>query len=87
MDPELQALQDAIQVLHQLMTILSDPQAVNVVATCVKNLTGLQQQMMQGAQQGGGQPQGDQTAAVQALAQRLQGGGAPQGAPQPGGAY
>lgn len=78
MDPELAALQQAIQVLHQLMTILQDPQAVNVVATCVKNLTGLQQQMMQGQQQGGGGGGGDQQAMAQALAQRLQGGGAPQ---------
>jgi len=81
MDPELQALQQAIQVLHQLMTIMSDPQAVAIVGTCLKQLTGLQQQMMQGQQQGGGGQQGppgppgggggDQVA--QALAARLQG--------------
>jgi len=80
MDPELQALQQAIQVLHQLMTVLSDPQAVAIVGTCLKQLTGLQQQMMQGAQAqqagppggAGGAPGGpDQMA--QALAARLQG--------------
>jgi hypothetical protein len=76
MDPELQALQQAIQVLHQLMQILQDPQAVNVVATCVKNLTGLQQQMMQGQQQP--QAGGNQQQMVQALASRLQGGAGPQ---------
>jgi hypothetical protein len=79
-DPELQALQQAIQVLHHLMTIMQDPAAVNVVATCVKNLTGLQQQLMQGQQQpgAGGNPQ----QMVQALAARLQGGAGPQPVPQ-----
>jgi len=80
MDPELVALQNAIQVLHHLMTALHDPQAVQVVATCLRNLTGLQQQMMQGAQQAGQQQAaggGGGPAMAQALAQRLQG-GAPQ---------
>jgi hypothetical protein len=82
MDPELAALQQAIQMLHALMVHLSDPQAVAVVGKCLQALTGLQQQMMQGAAQGGGGGQGQAAAAnpmVQALAQRLQGAGA--GAP------
>lgn len=91
MDPELAALQHAIQILHQLMTVMQDPQAVAVVSTCLRNLTQLQQQMMQ--QQGGaqGQPQQAQggpggagmNPIAAALAQRLA--GAQQGA-QPAGA-
>jgi hypothetical protein len=87
MNPELAALQEAIQVLHRLMQVMSDPQAVAVVGTCLKNLTGLQQQMMQGAQQGGSQgaPPGAAMAGgpgasnplIAALAAHLQGGGAP----------
>lgn len=92
MDPELAALQQAIQILHQLMVHMSDPQAVATVGKCLQALTGLQQQIMQGQQQqpgvstGGGQPQQGQppqaqspgaNPMVQALAQRLQGAGSP----------
>jgi hypothetical protein len=89
MDPELAALQQAIQILHQLMVHMSDPQAVATVGKCLQALTGLQQQIMQGQQQqpgvstGGGPPQQPQAQSpgpnpmVQALAQRLQGAGAP----------
>lgn len=91
MNEELMALQQTIQVVHRLMQVMSDPQAVAVVGQCLQRLTALQQQVMQGAQQGGAQQgqgasdQGapDQSAMVQALAQRLQGGGG--GAPQPAG--
>lgn len=90
MNPELAALQHAIQVLHQLMTVIGDPAAVATIGKCLQALTGLQQQMMQGAQQGaqqgppqqGGQPSPDQgqNPIAMALAQRLaqQGGGQPQ---------
>jgi hypothetical protein len=89
MDPELQALQQAIQMLHALMVHMSDPQAVAVVGKCLQALTGLQQQIMQGqAQQPGVSTGGQQmpqnqaqspgaNPMVQALAQRLSGGGAP----------
>jgi hypothetical protein len=92
-NPELAALQQSIQMLHQLMVHMSDPQAVAVVGKCLQALTGLQQQMMQGAQQGGpggppgggpggppGGPQGGPPGTnplVAALAQHLQQGGAP----------
>ena len=66
MDPELAALQHAIQVLHQLMTVIGDPAAVATIGKCLQALTGLQQTMMQQAQQGGPQgaqqPQGGQPA-------------------------
>jgi len=83
MDPELAALQQAIQVLHHLMTVLQDPQAVAVVGTCLQNLTKLQQAMMQA----GGAPGGTQQQQMaQAVAQRLQGaGGAQLQAAQAGG--
>jgi hypothetical protein len=90
MDPELAALQQAIQILHQLMVHMSDPQAVATVGKCLQALTGLQQQIMQGQQQQpgvstqGGPPQGQPQAQspganpmVAALAQRLQGAGSP----------
>lgn len=89
MDPELAALQQAIQILHQLMVHMSDPQAVATVGKCLQALTGLQQQIMQGQQQQPGvgtqqggqqQPQAQSPGAnpmVQALAQRLQGAGSP----------
>jgi hypothetical protein len=94
-NPELAALQQGIQMLHALMVHMSDPQAVAVIGKCLQALTGLQQQMMQGAQQGGpggppgaqgGPPQGGppgMNPLVAALAQHLQQGGAP--APQPAG--
>lgn len=91
MDPELVALQHAIQVLHQLMTTMSDPQAVATVGKCLQALTGLQQQMMQQAQQGaqqgppqqqGGPPAPDQGNPIaMALAQRLAQAGGGQQAP------
>jgi hypothetical protein len=51
----LQATQSVIQDLHDLMRILPDPQSVSVAATCLKAMTGLQQQLM-APQQGGGGP-------------------------------
>lgn len=57
----LQATQSVIQDLHDLMRILPDPQSVSVAATCLKAMTGLQQQLMapqQGGGPGGGGPGG-----------------------------
>jgi len=56
----LQATQSVIQDLHDLMRILPDPQSVSVAATCLKALTGLQQQLMapKGPQGAGGGPGG-----------------------------
>jgi hypothetical protein len=51
----LDGVQSVIQDLHDLMRILPDPQAVSVAATCLKAMTGLQQQLMS---QGGGQGNG-----------------------------
>lgn len=81
MNDELQALQEAIQVLHQLMTVLDDPNDTRVVAQCLSALTGIQKNMMQNQQAGGA----DQARA--GLVQQLQqGGGAqPQAQPQGGG--
>jgi len=63
----LDALQEAIQALHELMTVLPDPKDTNVVAQCLRALTGIQQEMMVNRPQG----------AAQALMQQLtgQGGG------------
>jgi hypothetical protein len=69
MNEQLQALQQAIQMLHQLMVTLQDPQAVAVVGTCLQNLVKLQQTMMQ-PQQG----------MAQAIAGQLQQQGAGAGA-------
>lgn len=73
-DP-LAALQDAIQDLHNLMTVLPDPKDTAVVAQCLTALTRIQQDMMQN--RGAGNP-------VATMLQQLQGGGgggqAPQGA-------
>lgn len=49
----LDAVQSVITDLHDLMKILPDPGAVNVAATCLKAMTGLQQTLMK--PQGGGQ--------------------------------
>jgi hypothetical protein len=46
MNPELEALQKAIQDIHQLMTVLNDPKDTAVVAQCLKALTGIQHEMM-----------------------------------------
>lgn len=67
MNPELEALQEAIQMLHDLMTRLDDPNATNVVGKCLAALTGLQKEMM--SQEGGANN------IAQAMAQRMQGGG------------
>ncbi len=42
----LEGVQSVIQDLHDLMKLLPDPQAVNVAATCLKAMTGLQHQLM-----------------------------------------
>ena len=72
MNDELAALQQAIQVLHQLMTVLDDPNDTRVVAQCLSALTGIQKNMMtqqqnpmagavaQTLQQGGGGAGGGQ---------------------------
>lgn len=64
MNPELEALQNSINDLHQLMTVLSDPNDVRVVAQCLSALTGIQKTHMQ-------PPQGAQAG----LVSQLQGGG------------
>lgn len=69
MNPELQALQEAIQMIHALMTKLDDPEDTRVVAQCLNALTGVQKRMMTEGQQGGGQPNPLQ----QMVAQRLGG--------------
>jgi len=48
----LDGVQSVIQDLHKLMEMHPDPQAVSVIATCLKAMTALQQQMM--SQKGGG---------------------------------
>ena len=50
----LHAVQSVIQDIHDLMRILPDPGAVSIAATCLKAMTGLQQQLMQPAGKGGG---------------------------------
>jgi hypothetical protein len=45
---ELSALQEVIQDLHQLITILSDPKDTAVASQCLTALTRVQQDMMQG---------------------------------------
>lgn len=59
---ELAALQQVIQDLHELISVLSDPQATQVASQCLAQLTRVQSTMMQAQQ---GSPQ-------QAIAQRLQ---------------
>lgn len=46
MNPELAALQDVIQDLHELMAVLRDPNDTAIVAQCMKALTGIQKDMM-----------------------------------------
>jgi hypothetical protein len=68
--PGLEELQEAIQAIHQLMTVLPDPRDTAIVAQCLKALTGIQQEMMQTRPAG----------AAQALVQQLTGqGGGPGG--------
>ena len=50
----LQAVQSVIQDLHDLMRIMPDPGHVQIIATCLKAMTGIQQQLMQGGGPGGG---------------------------------
>lgn len=47
----LDQIQSLIQDLHDAMRNITDPQIVNVLATCLKAVTGVQQQLMS---QGGG---------------------------------
>ena len=47
MNHELEALQNAINVLHNLMTELDDPGDTATVAKCLSALTNIQQKMMQ----------------------------------------
>ncbi len=42
----LEAVQSVIQDTHDLMRILPDPGMVNIVASCLKALTGVQKQLM-----------------------------------------
>jgi hypothetical protein len=65
-DDQLGALQDVIQDLHTLVSILTDPQATQVASQCLTALTRVQATMMSAQQ---GSPQ-------QAIAQRLTGAGA-----------
>lgn len=51
-DP-LQAVQDAIENIHELMVTVTDPADVNVIAGCLKALTGVQQRLMQKSQSQG----------------------------------
>ena len=62
-DDQLAALQEVIQDLHTLVSILTDPQATQVASQCLTALTKIQNTMMQGQQ---GSPQ-------QAIGQRLTG--------------
>ena len=66
----LEELQEAIQAIHELMTVLPDPKDTAVVAQCLRALTGIQQDMMQN------RPQSAAQALVSQLAQG--GGGGPQ---------
>lgn len=59
MNEELAALQEVIQDIHQLMTIVKDPAHTNVIAQCLRALTGIQKEMMQ--------PQGGQQAVLSQL--------------------
>lgn len=65
MGQELEALQEVIQDIHSLMTVMKDPEATSIVSQCLTQLVKLQKTMMQPQQ---GSPQ-------QAIAQRLTGGG------------
>jgi hypothetical protein len=49
----LHAVQSVIEDMHDLMRLLPDPGAVNVVATCLKAMTGLQATMMKPGGGGG----------------------------------
>lgn len=75
MMPEgLDALQQAIQILHDLMATLPDPKDTQIVAKCLQALTGIQQEMMNTRPQ----------SAAQTLVQQLAGGA---GAGGGGGGY
>jgi len=73
MPPELQAVQAAIQALHDLMGLLPDPKDTQIVAKCLQALTGIQQEMMTTRPQG----------AAQALVSQLTGGQGGGGGGQP----
>jgi len=61
----LDALQEAIQAIHELMTVLPDPKDTAMVAQCLRVLTQIQQEMMTTRPQG----------AAQALVSQLSGQG------------
>lgn len=46
MDDQLAALQQVIQDMHSLMTVLKDPNDTSVVAQCLNQLTRVQKEMM-----------------------------------------
>ena len=62
-DEQLDALQTAIQDLHQLATVLTDPQATQIVMTCLAQLAKVQTTMMS-----------QQSSPQQVIGQRLSGG-------------
>lgn len=76
---ELDALQQVIQDLHELISILSDPKATAVASQCLTQLTRIQQEMMAAQQQA--PQQGQMDAVMQQLAGGIGAGGAPQGVP------
>jgi hypothetical protein len=45
-DNGLDALQDAIQALHELMTVLPDAKDTQIVSKCLAALAGIQNEMM-----------------------------------------
>lgn len=65
----LEELQEAIQAIHELMTVLPDPKDTAVVAQCLRALTGIQQDMMTN------RPAGAAQALVQQLTGAMGGGG------------
>lgn len=54
-DKGLSALQQAINLIPQVMAALPDPQDVHDVATCLRVLTGVQKRLMGAGPQGGSQ--------------------------------
>jgi hypothetical protein len=68
----LQALQEVIEAMHELMSVLPDPQDTQIVAQCLQNLTRVQAKMMQGQGQAQG-PQGQGPDPRQALMAQLGG--------------
>lgn len=56
-DP-LQALQEVIQDVHHLITVLPDPGHTKIAAQCLTALTGIQRDLMAKQGPGGGMPAG-----------------------------